>query len=298
MSGQSDNEFVLKGLTHGAVDYMLKPLQFEELRYIWQHAVRSRHIAATAAAKPSSSGEKASASEERERPDGPAGASQPPAAKESERPQRKTDGRKRKEQPADDRDDDTEVLSSSAPLAPACAFRFALHVGVQHQVGSLTSPVCSSTPQPPDEEAAATGAKKPRVVWSVDLHQQFVNAVNSLGIDKAVPKRILDLMGVEARRLRHMMSDGSRFPSAERAGSRFLLQPLPTVHRPSAAPPIPPLTRPAPPLFVQGLTRENVASHLQKYRLYLKRIQVPTQPNRQSGIIIAGARCYAGTGHA
>jgi SHAQKYF class myb-like DNA-binding protein len=50
------------------------------------------------------------------------------------------------------------------------------------------------------------------VVWSVELHQQFVNAVNSLGIDKAVPKRILDLMGVA------------------------------------------------------GLTRENVASHLQKYR--------------------------------
>ena len=55
-------------------------------------------------------------------------------------------------------------------------------------------------------------SKKRRVVWSVELHQQFVNAVNSLGIDKAVPKRILDLMGVA------------------------------------------------------GLTRENVASHLQKYR--------------------------------
>lgn len=68
------------------------------------------------------------------------------------------------------------------------------------------------------------------------MHQQFVNAVNQLGIDststlharvyihggsysEAVPKRILDLMDVE------------------------------------------------------GLTRENVASHLQKYRLYLKRVQ-------------------------
>ena len=25
--------------------------------------------------------------------------------------------------------------------------------------------------------------KKPRVVWSVEMHQQFVNAVNQLGID-------------------------------------------------------------------------------------------------------------------
>eukprot|EP00898_Chlorokybus_atmophyticus_P003230 jgi/Chlat1/3908/Chrsp26S04021 len=70
-----------------------------------------------------------------------------------------------------------------------------------------------------DEERDELGTlKKPRVVWSVELHQQFVNAVNQLGIDKAVPKRILDLMNV------------------------------------------------------QGLTRENVASHLQKYRLYLKRL--------------------------
>ena len=71
------------------------------------------------------------------------------------------------------------------------------------------------------------GSKKPRVVWSAELHQQFVNAVNQLGIDKAVPKRILDLMNV------------------------------------------------------QGLTRENVASHLQKYRLYLKRLQ--GGPNNPGG---------------
>ncbi|CAD5317876.1 unnamed protein product [Arabidopsis thaliana] len=39
-------------------------------------------------------------------------------------------------------------------------------------------------------------SKKSRVVWSIELHQQFVNAVNKLGIDKAVPKRILELMNV------------------------------------------------------------------------------------------------------
>ncbi|KFK33401.1 hypothetical protein AALP_AA5G008000 [Arabis alpina] len=61
-------------------------------------------------------------------------------------------------------------------------------------------------------------SKKSRVVWSIDLHQQFVNAVNQLGIEKAVPKRILELMNA---------------PS---------------------------------------LSRENVASHLQKFRLYMKRL--------------------------
>ncbi|CAK9275525.1 unnamed protein product [Sphagnum jensenii] len=67
---------------------------------------------------------------------------------------------------------------------------------------------------------------KPPVVWSVDLYQQFVSAVNQLGIDKAVPKTMLELMNVH------------------------------------------------------GLTYENVASHLQEYWLYLKRLSgVTIQPN-------------------
>ncbi|CAK9326530.1 unnamed protein product [Citrullus colocynthis] len=63
--------------------------------------------------------------------------------------------------------------------------------------------------------------KKPRVNWydgDENLHRKFVAAVNFLGYEKAVPKKILDLMNVE------------------------------------------------------GLTRENVASHLQKYRQYLKKL--------------------------
>jgi two-component response regulator (ARR-B family) len=77
-----------------------------------------------------------------------------------------------------------------------------------------------------DDDLGPGGVKKLRVVWSVELHQQFVHAVNLIGLDKAVPKRILDLMGVD------------------------------------------------------GLTRENVASHLQKYRLYLKRLQARSLGDR------------------
>uniref|UniRef100_A0A803QPS2 HTH myb-type domain-containing protein n=1 Tax=Cannabis sativa TaxID=3483 RepID=A0A803QPS2_CANSA len=69
------------------------------------------------------------------------------------------------------------------------------------------------------EEPART-LKRPRLVWTPQLHKRFVDAVAHLGIKNAVPKTIMQLMSVD------------------------------------------------------GLTRENVASHLQKYRLYLKRMQV------------------------
>ncbi|KAF6149370.1 hypothetical protein GIB67_016908 [Kingdonia uniflora] len=68
------------------------------------------------------------------------------------------------------------------------------------------------------DEPART-LKRPRLVWTPQLHKRFVDAVGHLGIKNAVPKTIMQLMSVE------------------------------------------------------GLTRENVASHLQKYRLYLKRMQ-------------------------
>ncbi|XP_075633142.1 transcription factor PCL1-like [Castanea sativa] len=74
-----------------------------------------------------------------------------------------------------------------------------------------------------DESAAAADeartVKRPRLVWTPQLHKRFVDVVGHLGIKNAVPKTIMQLMNVE------------------------------------------------------GLTRENVASHLQKYRLYLKRQQ-------------------------
>ncbi|CAF2127047.1 unnamed protein product [Brassica rapa] len=57
-----------------------------------------------------------------------------------------------------------------------------------------------------------------RVVWSQQLHERFLDAVEHLGINHAVPKRIMEFMDVD------------------------------------------------------GLTRVEVASHLQKYRLYLQKM--------------------------
>ncbi|KAL8531167.1 hypothetical protein ACS0TY_007975 [Phlomoides rotata] len=66
--------------------------------------------------------------------------------------------------------------------------------------------------------SAAKTLKRPRLVWTPQLHKRFVDVVGHLGLKNAVPKTIMQLMNVE------------------------------------------------------GLTRENVASHLQKYRLYVKRM--------------------------
>jgi len=144
MSSSGDTDVVLKGVTHGAVDFLIKPVRVEELRNVWQHMVRKRK----------DMGKDLDVDECGRREEAGGG----------------DNSRKRKEQCREGKGDDSYAT------------------------------------------------KKPRVNWSVEMHQQFVNAVNQLGIDKAVPKKILELMGVK------------------------------------------------------GLTRENVASHLQKYRLYLKRL--------------------------
>ncbi|KAL8529774.1 hypothetical protein ACS0TY_006998 [Phlomoides rotata] len=44
-----------------------------------------------------------------------------------------------------------------------------------------------------NESEDPSSQKKPRVVWSIELHRKFVAVVNQLGIDRALPKRILDL---------------------------------------------------------------------------------------------------------
>ncbi|CAL9059734.1 probable transcription factor GLK1 isoform X2 [Musa acuminata AAA Group] len=52
----------------------------------------------------------------------------------------------------------------------------------------------------PSAAAAAKGShrkRKAKVDWTPELHRRFVQAVEQLGIDKAVPSRILELMGID-----------------------------------------------------------------------------------------------------
>ncbi|KAI3443987.1 hypothetical protein Pfo_000652 [Paulownia fortunei] len=170
LSANSDPKLVMKGVTHGACDYLVKPIRIEELRNIWQHVIRRKKFDSKNQNKSADQVNANQASEE--------GHGSPTTGNAD---QNGKINRKRKDEEDESEDNGNE------------------------------------------SEDPAT-QKKPRVVWSIELHRKFVAAVNQLGIEKAVPKRILDLMNVE------------------------------------------------------GLTRENVASHLQKYRLYLKRISsVATQ---------------------
>jgi len=42
-----------------------------------------------------------------------------------------------------------------------------------------------------------------QVDWTPELHRRFVQAVEQLGIDKAVPSRILEIMGMDDCLTRH-----------------------------------------------------------------------------------------------
>ncbi|XP_062223890.1 two-component response regulator ORR24-like [Phragmites australis] len=179
LSANGETQTVMKGITHGACDYLLKPVRIEQLRTIWQHVVRRRSCDAKNHGNDNDDAGKKVQSMNAEGENGGAH-------------RNKRTSRKGRDDNGEDDDDSDENSNDNGD--------------------SLTQ-------------------KKPRVVWSVELHRKFVAAVNQLGIDKAVPKKILDLMNVE------------------------------------------------------NITRENVASHLQKYRLYLKRLSADA--SRQANLTAA-----------
>nr|CAB3475150.1 unnamed protein product [Digitaria exilis] len=164
MSIDGETSRVMKGVQHGACDYLLKPVRMKELRNIWQHVYRKKMHEV-------------------------------------------------KEIEGNDSCDDLQMFRNGCEGLE--------ERGLFMRADSDTMRKRKDVDKDHTDQDSSDGAtvKKARVVWSVDLHQKFVNAVNQIGFDKVGPKKILDLMNVP------------------------------------------------------GLTRENVASHLQKYRLYLSRLQ-------------------------
>lgn len=94
--------------------------------------------------------------------------------------------------------------------------------------------------------------KKSRLVWTDALHASFVRAVHTLGIDAAVPKQIMRLMGVHSLTRENVASHLQKYRAAVRRAARApRAAPLALVlNRPSdpmSSMPLPPPPHSAPP---------------------------------------------------
>ncbi|KAL5200164.1 hypothetical protein ABZP36_021367 [Zizania latifolia] len=165
LSASGDLDTMMKGVTHGACDYLTKPVTVNTLRNIWQHVLRNIM----------------------------------PELRNNHRGDSDGDYQKVQSEKAKD-----------VQVDAVCPRKYS------------RKKRSSGDNYDENKENKLPTQKKSRVIWSSELHKKFVRAVNQLGVDRAVPKKILHLMNVDY------------------------------------------------------ITRENVASHLQKYRLYLKRINTYT----------------------
>ena len=136
MSADDEKHVVMKGVTHGACDYLIKPVRIEALKNIWQHVVRKRK-------------------------DEWKDFEQSGSVEEGDRQQKQSE--------------DADYSSSA-------------------NEGNWKSSKRRKDDEDEAEERDDTSTlKKPRVVWSIELHQQFVAAVNQLGIDSMFLSRMLYL---------------------------------------------------------------------------------------------------------
>ncbi|KAF8408366.1 hypothetical protein HHK36_007515 [Tetracentron sinense] len=161
MSVDGERSRVMKGVQHGACDYLLKPVRMKELQNIWQHVFRKKIL----------------------------------EVKDIESQEGIEDIQMMKY--GLDEFDNGQLLSGG-------------------DMFSVKKRRDMENKEHDDQEFSdSSTVKKARVVWSVDLHQKFVNAVNQIGFDSDChldnactepisviflaeigPKKILDLMNV------------------------------------------------------------------------------------------------------
>lgn len=54
--------------------------------------------------------------------------------------------------------------------------------------------------------SSSGGEVKKRLVWTPELHERFINAINAVGLPSAVPKKVLQIMNVDGLTTEHVKS--------------------------------------------------------------------------------------------
>eukprot|EP00741_Cyanophora_paradoxa_P013803 tig00020710_g13325.t1 len=75
-------------------------------------------------------------------------------------------------------------------------------------------------PLEPGQSGPSEG--KRRLVWTTELHDHFVRAVEHLGIERATPKAVLSVMGIEDLRLEHIKSHLQKYRVSLRKGLEYI----------------------------------------------------------------------------
>ena len=180
MSSNGDTNVVLRGVTHGAVDFLIKPVRVEELRNLWQHVVRRRSLAQSRAAA-------SAVIEEHSELGGGGGDEDGRSAPH---------GVKRKESEDTGAPSGGDGDNSGSNKKARVVWSVEMHQQVRVGVGVgwvVWRGQWRCTSRAPGN---APPCGTPSLALACLGCPQFVEAVNQLGVDKAVPKRILDIMKV------------------------------------------------------------------------------------------------------
>ncbi|KAI8564738.1 hypothetical protein RHMOL_Rhmol03G0205100 [Rhododendron molle] len=205
MSADDQESVILRGLQSGAAFFLVKPISPNDLKNLWQYAVakkkpKSANIEAIKSARETSQADKRASS--------PTGVFLHPTASAGRLAPFSNDPINHspvQETSENDKGSNGEVGSGSS-------------LRKEDRRNTRDSKRKSPATVEEVENEDDSGNPKKKIVWTNALHNQFLEAIRCVGIERAVPKKILELMNVP------------------------------------------------------GLTRENIASHLQKYRIFLKRV--------------------------
>ncbi|XP_058208286.1 two-component response regulator ARR12-like [Rhododendron vialii] len=205
MSADDQESVILRGLQSGAAFFLVKPISPNDLKNLWQYAVakkkpKSAHIEVIESARETSKTDK--------RPSSPTNVFLHPTA---------SAGRLA----PFSKGPDHSLVQETSENEKGSNGEVGSGLSLRNEDRRNTRDSKRKSPATVEEgenEDDSGNPKKTKIVWTNALHNQFLEAIRCVGIERAVPKKILELMNVP------------------------------------------------------GLTRENIASHLQKYRIFLKRV--------------------------